>query len=603
MGVRTRKTDYGTILLHWVLVAALLVSAATGLRIAGDNPTLSWIRRFDSILPEGKIWWVHILSGVMLAAIAAAYAVYMRQAGLWRRVRPDRARLSSLRLAGAPRWGAINILLYWFFFVALLSQIATGAWMFIGYGGFPVTLHLVATFIVLAYPLVHVAAHWAFGGSRQILRVVRPAALPTAPSQSLTEAVSDYLARLDRDDVGQALASDARENLRDRGAAGGLTGVILRISHPLAASGIVAFVAAGVVVSADQATRNVLVIKQIARQDAPRLDGDVSDPVWRTAGRVVVPTLEGANFDGSGKTTVEIRAVHDGESVYIAFTWEDPTRSLKHLPLVKAADGWKVKQEEYDIEDEDAYYEDKFAVLLSKSGELAGGGSIHLGPRPLSGKPDAYSGRGLHYTTDGGIVDMWHWKASRGGLLGYMDDNYFGPPAEPTQPETKGLSRYKAGYGTDPGKAIYANNFKTEPRGGYRGPVQPTRLPKDLAATTAAMGRFDLDPNQGVSENARWWMTNDESAPYTAAADQLIPVGTIIPGVLIAGEYSGDRSDIRCAARWAAGRWTLEIVRRLDTGSRYDVAIQSGVHMWVAAFDHSQTRHTRHLRPIRLEVQ
>jgi hypothetical protein len=77
----------------------------------------------------------------------------------------------------------------------------------------------------------------------------------------------------------------------------------------------------------------------------------------------------------------------------------------------------------------------------------------------------------------------------------------------------------------------------------------------------------------------------------------------LIPGVIIGGEYSGDRADVRCAARWAAGRWAIEIARRLDTKSPYDVRIVSGVLMLVAAFDRSQIRHTRHMRPIRLEVQ
>jgi hypothetical protein len=45
------------------------------------------------------------------------------------------------------------------------------------------------------------------------------------------------------------------------------------------------------------------------------------------------------------------------------------------------------------------------------------------------------------------------------------------------------------------------------------------------------------------------------------------------------------------------------VARRLDTGSDYDVPIKTGVFMRVAAFDHSQIRHTRHVRPIRIEVE
>ena len=84
--------------------------------------------------------------------------------------------------------------------------------------------------------------------------------------------------------------------------------------------------------------------------------------------------------------------------------------------------------------------------------------------------------------------------------------------------------------------------------------------------------------------------------------DARIPIGTVIPGVILGGEFSGDRADVRSAARWASGLWALEVKRRLETTSEFDVPIRSGVHMRVAAFDHSQIRHTRHVRPIRIEV-
>jgi hypothetical protein len=95
----------------------------------------------------------------------------------------------------------------------------------------------------------------------------------------------------------------------------------------------------------------------------------------------------------------------------------------------------------------------------------------------------------------------------------------------------------------------------------------------------------------------------EESTPYSRDLDAKIPVGTIVPGVIFSGTYSGDRADVRCAARWAAGRWALEVARRLDTGSPYDVPISTGTFMRVAAFDHTQIGHTRHVRPIRLEVE
>ena len=69
-------------------------------------------------------------------------------------------------------------------------------------------------------------------------------------------------------------------------------------------------------------------------------------------------------------------------------------------------------------------------------------------------------------------------------------------------------------------------------------------------------------------------------------------------------EFNADRA--RIAQQVAAAQLSErdgEIARRLDTSSNHDVAIHSGIAMWVSAFDHSQTRHTRHMRPLILELE
>jgi hypothetical protein len=204
--------------------------------------------------------------------------------------------------------------------------------------------------------------------------------------------------------------------------------------------------------------------------------------------------------------------------------------------------------------------------------------------------------------TEGLYADVWEWKATSGGPTGWMDDTHFGPPLTPTPMQVANLTPYRGGFAPDPGKANYSDNFVADARS-IAGTVRPLRLPKNLAATRAAMGEVLLDPNVGESEGARWFMAEDESQNYSSELDRGIPLGTVIPGVIIAGDFAGDRADLRCAAHWAAGHWVLEVVRRLDTHSQYDVPLKTGVFMRVAAFDHSQIRHTRHVRPIRLEVE
>jgi len=47
----------------------------------------------------------------------------------------------------------------------------------------------------------------------------------------------------------------------------------------------------------------------------------------------------------------------------------------------------------------------------------------------------------------------------------------------------------------------------------------------------------------------------------------------------------------------------LEASRRLNGDQAGTVPIMTGTYMRLAAFDHAQTHHTRHLRPILLEVE
>ena len=600
------RTDYGTIIVHWLVVVTLAASLLTGLRIAADSPGTAWLSFLWPILPQGDIWGVHIKSGLALCALAITYAVYIARAGLSRRVRLDRARLSSVARQGRPRWAAVNVVLYWGLFATLLLQIITGTFLYLGHGGRFIQIHLWSAAILVAYPIVHVAAHYAYGGMGQIMRVFRPSRLrPRVAQPSLADTLAEHF---NKDAVTHRTGLQAHDRGRAQPGPENTQPTRPRPTtlhvHPLTIAIAAGLSIATLATAIDKGGRDKLVVKSIAKNEAPKLDGDLAERVWRSAPEIVVPTSHGANLDGKGTSEVRIKALHDGEFAYFAFTWDDPTRSLKHLPMIKRADGWYLLHKAYDIEDEDDYYEDKFSVMLAHSSAGAGGGSAHLGHAPLADKPPAYSGRGLHYTTDGSIVDVWHWKAARGGLLGYMDDNYFGAPSEPTKSELEGKSRYKAGYTTDPGKAPYSINFEVQPPGGYAKPLTPKRLPKNLAATNTAMGHLDLDPNHGEPEGARWWMmTNEDTVPYKAELDAQIPAGSIMPSVLISGEYTADRADVKCAARWSAGRWTLEVSRRLDTGSKFDIPIASGVSMWVAAFDHSQTRHTRHLRPIKLEVE
>jgi hypothetical protein len=630
-----RKTDYGTIILHWVLVAAFGVALFSGLRIATEMPDQGWIALLDPVLPLARVWVSHMQAAIVLVAVSLAYTIYMIRSGLSRRVALDRSRLQGLLGRRQARSGTVSVMLTWGFFAAMLALMTSGSALYFGIfaGYIAVMVHWYATWLTLAFTGLHILLHYRLGGFSQLLRIFRPQGLPAPPAKldavellTLLVAQSERLApeaeteseaasqpslqpaqpsgpiSFGRTESRHAVARPAARRAGQRRIAHPQNSTLQ--SNPFVVAAAMAITCVSVITASDWLRVDSLKVHRIAVADAPILDGDTSDRVWRSIEPYSVMTNAGGNFDGKGETRVDIRAAHDGTWAYFLFTWEDPTRSLKQLPLIKQSDGWHLLHKGFETGDEHEFNEDKFSVLLTTSNvTLAGDRTFHPGVHPIADAPASPAGRGLHFTTDGGYADVWEWKATSSGATGWMDDAHFGPPLDPTPTQRANLSPYPGGFAADPGRANYSDNFVVDANSAG-GVVRPLRLPTDLAATATAMGATAApDPDLGESEGARWFMMAAESAPYSVDRDQSIPPGTVLPGVIIDGEFSGDRADVRCAARWASGHWALEVARRLDTRSRYDVPLQTGVFMRVAAFDHSQIRHTRHVRPIRLEVE
>ena len=455
---------------------------------------------------------------------------------------------SRLRALASPdrrtRWQSINVLVYWLAFVLVAAALISGSLLYFNIMALPqetlTTLHRILAWSLVAYVLLHIAAQWAMSGWRGLLKILTP--------------------RL-------AYVAAALIGLVTAGALG---------------AGIFAV---------DQATLPTLVL---AKTDSPpRLDGQADDAVWQAAAVARVETHNGQNLP-QGSIPVHVRGARDSEFAYLLFEWPDKTRSQKHLPLQKTAEGWKVLQSRYGMQDENDYYEDKFAVMLSRDSHLAALNTSHLGPKPLNGKPGGPNGRGLHYTTDGSVVDVWHWKSVRTGPLGQIDDNHFGPPLSP--PENP-AARYTAGYDKDPnsggGFTMNWEKFDGEV-------VKPLWLPRSPKILEERMSAVDLDTN--VGDKGLWWMPRELMEPATAELDALFPVGTVMPSVIAEAPFVGDRGDVEAVAEWEDGWWRMEVRRRLDTGSELDVAIDEGTYLWVSVFDHTQTRHSFHLRPLQLQL-
>lgn len=553
------RSDTGTIVLHWVAVIAVATTLLTGLRIAADATGAVISPLLEFMLPNGEVWTVHIFAGLTLLSCSTAYVVYVVRAALARRNALNRIKpLTMPHVPARYRWQAVNVALHWLAYVAVCAMAATGILLYLGYGGWIVPVHRVLALFLLAYILVHSLAHFMYGGVWQLLRLFRPAPL-------------------------------AKSAVTRR--------------YPLVAAILIGILTAGGVAALDLSTRPTLIAQ--ATETPPILDGRLDDAMWRGVRPAIMPTQQGENTAGFMQSTVEVRSAYDDENIYFAFRWNDPTRSLMRLPLKKEADGWHVVGTRIKAADVIDYYEDKLAVLFTPEPAFGGAATTHMGKVPLPGKPGAANARGLHYTLDGSILDMWQWKAARGGMIGYVDDMFVGPAIEPNEAQAAGKERYSAGYLPDPGSSTYVYNYKTRPGSGFEAAVDVPRLPTDYRATAAALGRIPSGPEESNDDGSIWWLTNTTSVPYSPELDATIPVGTIMPGVLNINEYKGDRADISAGAYYENGFWTVETSRKRDTGSANDMSFAPGrpAYLYVSVFDHNQTRHTRHQRPIVLELR
>jgi len=541
------------------MVIAMVLTMITGFRLSWDGEGAVFSRWIAPILLQGDVWTIHFFAAWSLFACASAYVIYLSRAVLFGRNAPGRMKLMVLKSAPARlKWQGFNVSMHWGFYLLTIVMMVTGVLLYLGWGGYVVDIHAAVAIALFAYIFIHVVGHFMQGGWAQIFRIFLPAKLVPGPNAK---------------------------------------------AAPLLVALGIGFATSAAIAALDFGTRSTLSIPKVAK--APVLDGVLDDEAWRGIVPARIRTQQGFNLaGGKGESQVEVRAVHDGETIYFAFRWQDPSRSIKRLPLVKKEDGWHMMNNHADTADESAFYEDKFAVLFNRTDSF-NGGVTSMGPKPLEGMPGALNGRGLHYTTDGSIADMWQWKASRGGHLGKMDDMHIGPSYPATEKMKAGTERFSAGYLQDPGKAFYVYNYKGEGPGGYRGPVTLLRLPKDYKATVAKLGKIDLTPGASDEEGTQWWMLENETAPYSKELDAAIPVGTVLPSTLIMGTYEGDRAEVDVAPKWKDGWWTLEARRKLKSTSKYDVDFTEGkpLYMWVSVFDHNQTRHTRHVRPVKLELR
>jgi hypothetical protein len=559
MGQSTHKprSDLSVIVLHWLTVAMVVTSLATGAQIATDrNDTLAGIwASWVSIWPEGAVFHLHVLIGWAIVGILLSYLGYIFRSGQWLRL------IAKAKSAGgSKRWAAnMSSILS---LLALVGLAITGTWLFLGskFSSTVLQWHAALATTLVIITIFHI---W--------LQVVA-----------------------------------------------GRFWALWRVRWKRLFTGLLCMTTAAVVVvisgwwlgSANQS------LKVEYRKAQVSLDGVADENIWSNLKPVKITTNHGTGFV-DGQTDVTVRGFHDGMSVFFLVQWADATHSQMHLPLERTAVGWRLLGAGIAQDDETEFYEDKLAMAWSDTPQLASA-FTHHGQHLVPG-PHRPVTRGLHYTNDGSMLDLWHWKSVRTGqqLPPRLDDNHIGSPI----PSTFIGHRYTGGYQPDLGGSGYSLNvclrddpdciavLKRVRESGEYEPVPGSarqRLQRCFNTPEACESLLIpiLLPKQ--PSNGSGMLTSATSHIWSEDLEKSVALGERVPGVVIDGRLSSGRGDVRAAGGWQDGVWTLEIRRALTTRDNKDINLMPGLgsrYLWVAPFDGSQTRHAHHLKPIKVEFQ
>ncbi len=253
-------------------------------------------------------------------------------------------------------------------------------------------------------------------------------------------------------------------------------------------------------------------------------------------------------YTGQSLTTaagVTLYAMGDGEYLYMAAQWTDATENVDKNQWTYDGTTWTKSGNE-----------DRLALMWDMG---------------LNGTEGASCTTMCHGTTMGtstGMVDVWHWKAARGGTtMGVADDKHW-------LAETDGRH-------SDPGTSAYSDNA-LDTNG------NPTYMP----AGGHGMNATFLGANQAALD-----IMTPMTSHMTAMAVAFDPAagwmaGDTVPGYVLRVP-AGDRANVQAHGTYANGVWTVEF-KKPYAGSAGDFTVVPGgsIEFSHDSFDNTGGGHT-----------
>lgn len=111
-----------------------------------------------------------------------------------------------------------------------------------------------------------------------------------------------------------------------------------------------------------------------------------------------------------------------------------------------------------------------------------------------------------------------------------------------------------------------------------------------------SMEKLEKAKEHPTRDGKKIWLArpSDPGTPLVTSQKPIDNIGDVIPQYLPATEVSGSKADIKSAAIWADGKWTVEMSRKLNTGNpKEDTVFEHGKSYaaGAAVFDHTGDDH------------
>ncbi|MHA1947310.1 MAG: ethylbenzene dehydrogenase-related protein [Candidatus Hodarchaeales archaeon] len=266
------------------------------------------------------------------------------------------------------------------------------------------------------------------------------------------------------------------------------------------------------------------------------LDGDMSETVWDNADSVVITNI------GSSGADVTVYSKQNGTHIFLFATWTDST-------MDNIRKQWEFNGTDWE---NNGFNEDRITFFWSNSSISPKCGHYVSSPNVTAG----YQG------------DVWHWKATRTDPAGWADDKYF-----------DGTGRH--------------SDDKTS--GGYKD--------NSVVAQMISMGNTSGEITSVLNNNSAVSAFNAGDLPYWDASGNVITwvsgANTTVLTDIIGGQPTtlptGSRGDVMVGSNHDGSTWSVEYVRKLDTGhSDDDVMFAVGNSYTFAVAVHNKSGDAAH---------